>query len=195
MSNDINNKTGRLMEVLPVKDTIGFSSLELSRLPMYSIVGSGILKPNIGVNNRNDLVVYDVTNTDEAFKQSFAGCIYEITVLEIINEKKKRPSHMPASRITTLLSLLGNFQSLSDKEQHSLGCDFVRIEDTMEGLKVTPVIRSKGPVGDVYLRLDTLKISPDVLNKISGDLVEIVQKPNGLYQLSGMEEEMGKELK
>ncbi len=196
----------RIMSVLPVDSLRGqiVNLPELNTLRMYQVLEGGILKENAGIKrNHHDYIVYDVTNASDELKKYYGDFIIDMEVNNIIKEKtffgnhviKEPTTELKGKSITTLLSLLGEYGRLSRAEQETLGYDFVNVQNTMDGIKLTPVLRERDlKNGETYLRLDGKPISQELLEKISGDITELTKKENGLYEFTGYTEEVKKEL-
>jgi len=214
----------RIMSVLPVDFLRGqtIDMPELNTLRMYQVLEGGVLKENAGIKrSHRDYIVYDVTNASDELKRQFGDFIMDMEVTNIIKEKTifgkpliKEPTKEPkdpiktegstkdteSKKITTLLSLLGEYGSLSREEKEILGYDFVNVEDTIGGIKITPALTGKDlRDGETYLRINEnpIKENPiphELLERISGDITELAKKENGLYEFTGYTEETKKEL-
>lgn len=196
----------RIMSVLPVDFLRGqtIDMPELNTLRMYQVLEGGVLKENAGIKrSHRDCIVYDVTNASDELKRQFGDFIMDMEVTNIIKEKtifgkpliKEHTRKIEGKSITTLLSLLGEYGGLSREEKETLGYDFVNVEDTVDGIKVTPALREKDlRSGETYLRLNEKPIPHELLEKISCDITELTKKENGLYEFTGFTEETKKEL-
>ncbi len=131
--------------------------------------------------SQSDVLVYDVTGASEGFKKFFGSKIVEIEAKQIIERKKPNTYKGSASKITTILPLTGIYGDLTLPEKISLGSDFVNIENIEGNLGLTSVIRKKELGEKTHLRLGNC-ISPELYEKISPELIELIELENGLYQ-------------
>ncbi len=196
----------RIMSVLPVDFLRGqdLDTKELNTLRMYQVLEGGVLRENAGIKrDHHDYIVYDVTNASDELKRQYGDFIMDMEVTNVIKEKtifgkpiiKEPTRELKGKAITTLLSLLGEYGALSMDEKETLGYDFVNVEDTMEGIKLTPALRERDlRDGETYLRLNDKPIPHELLEKISSDITELTKKENGLYEFTGYTEETKKEL-
>lgn len=189
-----NEKLGavRILDLLPeeaIRKSSGPVLQELDSLPLYTVVGNGTLKVNMGVRkNMDEVIVYDVTKASEALREAYSDQIVEYHVNEILDEKKTTAT--PNGQIRTMLSLLGEYQNLTSPEKERVGHEYVTLESTEDGLKIKPLLSIKtGLPGNTYLEVDTIAMGEELSTKLASDLTELVQKDNGLYEQKDLVEQ------
>lgn len=160
--------------------------------PLYKVVKTGVLKLDPGVKRSpSDIFVFVVDGAPEWFMEKYEHLIREMQVIKIIGEVGITPVDYPG-KITTLLSLCGVYPTLDGTMIEALGRDFVSLKNTEAGTLIEPTDLNGQVEGDIYLRIDTEILSEDLLGIISGDLVELTEKENGLYSVMGSSPTEGK---
>ncbi len=192
-----NNK----MSVLPVDYLRGhLDTDEFDTLSMYQLLGNGVVKENAGIKMSHcDYIVYDVTNAKEETKRAYADYIFDIDVHKVIKgntfKRVSRESYLKGKSITTLMSILGVYRSLTTTDKEELGYDFVNVEDTPLGIKITPIFRGREfTSGNVYLRLSGKPIPQELFEIISNDITELTKKDDYFYEITGYSEQVIKKL-
>lgn len=173
----------RVLDIIPVESVRGLSIDEFDQFPMYEFLSEGVIKQNPGrKRSRHDIIFYDVTRASNDFKVRYGDLISELEVHKIIGERKVQSDSPIAARITTIMRLDRIYPTLDRTELAELGSDFVAIRNTDAGIRIVPIITTKGIPDNMCLRIDSSNLSNSLLARISEDITELLEKPNGLYQ-------------
>lgn len=173
---------------------------DLANFPIYEYIANGVIKSNIGIIKRQDSILfYDVTHASEELKTKYSEFIMELEVKKIQNtqntseekastdlgEKIATVMRLTEAFSTSIMNLTGTYPKLSKTEIKALGHDFVSIENTPEGIKLTPTLSiDDGYTRDLYLKVDPSLLDESLLAKISDELTELTRKENGFYVLA-----------
>lgn len=180
----------RIFDLLPEASVNSTSfTNEFNKIPLYTIVGEGVLKSNPGIKRRDENLFYDVSEASQELKDAYADSIVEYQVKKVVNSlsSKQKSNNQVAGKIISVLSLLGEYQNLTALERDQVGHDYVTLESTEEGIKVKPLITLKGNdcPGNTYLLVDPSTLLPDLQAKLAGDTTELIQMHNGLFEQKG----------
>lgn len=186
---NMQKKAIRILDVLPMDRARGITREELDSFKMYKVIEPGVLRENCGIKRRrSDIIVCDVTSASSEFKEKYSDRIVEMDVSEIqpafYQEEEK--CYLNARKILDLLPVDGIYSSLSRDEMNRLGHNYVSIQSTQFGTRVTPVIISKTLPDNLYLIVNTATIGEELFEKISSELVELSKKENRLYDNKGL---------
>ncbi len=175
----------------------GCIPLEFAEWPLYEYIGNGVIKTNCGVKRSPETILfYDMTGASEEVKAKFSDLTIELEVKEILKEPETKTEPEIGDRIatvmqltelysTSLMDITGTYSSLSRKDLEALGKDFVMIESTPEGIKLTATPNlSDGYVNNLYLRIDPSLLEGRLLSRISSELTELILQKNGFYRLA-----------
>lgn len=209
MTTNDNATPVRIWSIIQVEKLLedrGHIPNDLVNLPIYEYIGNGVIKPNMGVRRRQDSILfYDVTHASDQLKEKYGEFIMELDVKKIQNVPEENTPTDLGDKITTVMRLtetfstsimnvIGTYPELSKTEIEALGHDFVSVESTPEGIRLTPTLSvNDGYTSDLYLRISPSLLDENLLSKISSDLTELTRKPNGFY-IPAKDESLQKDL-
>jgi len=183
------NESIRILDVIEESQVRGTSNKEFGELPLYEYISKGVLKESMGVKKEHDAIFYyDVSKASDELRESCASIIEEMEVTSIIRNNtfgKKRNETMPGT-ILTLLPIMYIKEIENPNIRKQLGSEFVSIENTPEGIKVSPTLCIDGKIdfsaeSEYYVSLKTEKMTPETLLELSDKLIELIKQENGLY--------------
>lgn len=174
-----------IMPVDVVDVVIGATPRSFSQYTIYEVLGNGVIRENAGIKrDRDTVLVYDVTRASEDFKQRYGNVIRrDFEVTQLIREKETKLS-VPKGKIISILPLGNAYAKLNKDEKLSLGNDFVTVRALTEGVEVKPLIRTKEIPGNLFVKVDTSLMKPELSDKISSEVVELNEMANGLYDFN-----------
>lgn len=188
MSNNREINPVLIFDLIPQEKIQGKKTPDcFKNFPMYTIVGNGILKENMGIKkNPEDIIVYDVSNASKEFREEYASDIVKFRAKGVTRSGQQpvqQVTNQPWKEIRTMLSLLGEYTKLSGVEQVKLGHNFVTIDALEGGLRISPLLSIKYELpGNTYLEIDPSTFDRELYEKLSNEMTELIRLDNGLYE-------------
>lgn len=191
MESNKSNEAYRIMDVIYFDSLKGSLPSDFDEFELYEVLNDGNLRRNRGIKHKGKVVVYDVSDTSDEFKEKYKEHIHTIHYHKIVrspikskkDEGLKQPSAL-GRRIISILPLDGVYSSLGRDEFDDLGCEFVTASNTPNGIEITPVISLRKTPDNMFLVVDSEQLSernPALLERITPEIVELYQKENGYY--------------
>ena len=177
----------RIWDIVPEVDYFP----ELDAYPIYEILPDNVVKENAGTKRRENVLVYNVTDASDEFKQEHADVIHELEVKDIktirVQRQAKNKGPERSGKIVTIFPVAGNiYSTLTKSEANALGSEYFKLVNTPEGINLVPVLSLKnGEQVELYLKVNATNMSPELLEKIAPEVQELASKENGLYEVKG----------
>ncbi len=180
----------QFFDIIRVDNVKGNLGEEFKNFPMYELLNDGTIKESYGrKRDPEDILFYDVSNASLEFKEKYSSVLEELEVKgikRIIRPKRSFNNGIGNGRIVTLLPLSGNvYGTLSKQELKCLGNEFYTLSSTPDGFKLSAIIKGKILPDNLFIAINTSAISEELFEKLSPDLTELSELPNGLYESKG----------
>jgi len=147
---------------------------------LYTLLAGNTVKENPGMMRRDDIVFYDATNASPDFIERNRQYIDELEVKEVVKKSTEKKSS-----VGKLISLIpvSCVAGLSNAEKNEIGHAFCTFKDG----KIKPVVYRSGyfsEYDDLYISIDPSQLNPELLEKISGYVSELICMEDGQYQVA-----------
>lgn len=174
------NNVVQILDVIPVDLLKENIPSEFENYLIYELVAPGVLKANCGhKKNKTDILVYDVSDAPQKFKDEYSKKICELCISQIIGNPV--PKVRCANKIITILPLDGVYSTLNRDELCLLGADFVTVTSVSDGLLVESIISCKIKPNNMYLRITLEKLPLSLREKIESETSELYEMGNNIF--------------
>lgn len=185
MPNSINkdNKPVRIWDVIywdNAKKIVGKERETFSSFELYTLLAGNIAKENPGMMKRDDIVFYDVTGASPDFIERNKEYIDELQIKDVIKRNQEKKMH--AGKLISIVPA-ASIADLTGSEKNEIGHAFCTFIDG----KIKPVVHRRGHFSecdDLYISVDPSQLSPELYEKISGNISELICNEEGQYQMA-----------